>query len=94
MSEQGRSGFVDVGHRGGESPRAKFGLKSPKPRQREFGLHASLGSHQFVPFIDDDAAERIEFGRRIDIGKQQRNAFGRGDENGGQSLTLAFANGG
>ena len=85
---------MEVGHGGGESPGAKGGLKFSEAGEGEFGLHATLGAHEFVPFIDDDAAEGIEFGWGVGVRKQKRNAFGSGDEDGGKAFSLAFADGG
>ena len=48
------SAIVEIRERRREPPVRSDGTKAAQPRERQLGLHAALGPHELVPFVDDD----------------------------------------
>ena len=65
--------------------------EAAQARERELQLHAALGAHQLVPFVDHDEFDAVEQRRRIGTREKQGQALGCCDERLGQSLRLAGA---
>ena len=67
-----RVGRVADGRR--EAPRANARLIVAQPRQRQLDLHAALGSHELVPFVDDDERgdQRTSRARRRAMSRSER----------------------
>ena len=69
-----------LGHRRRQSDRAHLGRQPPQPRQAERQQIAALGGDQRVQFVEHDALQRREQERRVVGGQQQRQLFGRGQQ--------------
>jgi hypothetical protein len=88
-SDEARERFVEVRQRGGQSPHLHGFDVLAQSRQGELDLHAALGRHQLVPFVDDDGMHRREALAPIGVRQQQRQALGRGHEDRRQLSRLA-----
>ena len=71
---------IDVRHCGGESDAAQGGVDRLQPRHRQAEQIAALLRGESVDFIDDDGLQIGEHQRRVGIAEQQRERFGRGEE--------------
>ena len=65
--------------------------KPPQPRQAERQQIAALGGHQRVQLVEHDALEAAEQIGRVGAGQQQRELFGRGQQDVGRIAALALA---
>ena len=70
-----------LGDRRRQSDAAHLGRQLPQPRQAERQQIAALGGDQRMQFVEHDALQRAEQERRIVGGQQQRQLFGRGQQN-------------
>ena len=70
-----------LGHRRRQPDRAHLGRQPPQPRQAQRQQIAALGGHQRVQFVEHDALQRGKQERRVVGREQQRQLFGRGEQN-------------
>ena len=64
-----------------QSDRANLWRQPPQPRQAERQQIAALGGDQRMQLVEHDALERREQKRRVVGRQQQRQLFGRGEQN-------------
>ena len=87
--------FGEVAEGGGEGPGFELGGVVAEAGEAEFGLDATLGAHEFVPLVDDDALEILEKVTRVFVGEEEGEGFRGGDEGeGGLFANFLFAVGG
>lgn len=85
-------GFFEVAEGGREAPGAELGLVLAETGEAEFGLHAALAAHEFVPLVDDHALEVFEVATRIFVGEKEGEGLGGSDEaEGGLFADFLFA---
>ena len=77
-----------VGDGGAQPDAAQAGGEPLQPRQRQAELVAALGGGKGVDFIDDDGLHAGQHRRRIGIGNQQRQRFGRRQQDMRRAFTL------
>ncbi len=70
-----------LGDRRRQSDAAHLGRQPPQPRQSQRQQIAALGGDQRMQLVEHDALQRAEQERRIVGGQQQRQLFGRGQQN-------------
>ena len=90
----GCGGFLEVAQGGGECPGAYLREPGAEAGKAEFSLDAAFGAEEFVPFIDDDAAEAGEFFAGVCVGEHQGKGLRCGDEGVGERFPQAGAEGG
>ena len=78
-----------VGNGGAQPDAAQAGTERLQPRQGEAQLVAALGGGKGVNFIDDDGSDTAEHRRRVGVRDQQRQAFGRRQQDMWRAFTLA-----
>ena len=77
MRQQHVARLVQVAQRRRQSPGPQRRRQRAQPRQRQLQQHAALVAEQFVPFVDDHAAQALEMRGAVGVGQQQRQRFGR-----------------
>ena len=80
VSEEGGEGIGEIAEGGGEAPDGEVRVPLVQAGETEFGLDAAFVAEEFVPFIDDDAAEAGGFFAEIGMGEHEREGLRRGDE--------------
>ncbi len=80
-----------IGDGGGEADEAGFGRERGQSRQAQRQQLAALGVGQRMQFVDHHRLQIGEDLRRLDIGQQQRQRFGRGQQHVGRIEPLAGA---
>lgn len=63
-------GLIEVAEGGGDAPDAERGIPAAEACEAELGLDAALGADEFVPFVDDDAAEGGEFFAGVGVAEE------------------------
>ena len=91
VAKQCLHGVLQVAEGCGHAPDAQRRTPAPEPCKRQLHLHAALVADEFMPLVDNDHPHAAKHLMRIGTRQQKRQALGRSDQHGRQSLVLRIA---